>query len=319
MIYYSLGSIPRYLPIWLHRHIIGYLGCYAASLRLLRIRRDGTEIRCTLCRDIPLSSSSRAPDCIGTQRPNASMKGRLSHSSDDGDSFPPYDASAGDRTRVNQHIVESITQGRINATARATKRHTTTSYPPSNNRNTATHTCRDYARGPEADSGRFVQKSLSPSGSANHLPTVTPDHDSTTKLDEHIDIVHRKATLLLPFQPRSRLLVPCSTSILVVISALAGIAMLGAIMSSSWSLQLDVKGCRMSYMRPSYIHMKEFDTEHTRFASKYSLHLYREQGIDDGRRVSPIHHFRPTIWTNLVDSTMAASRRACLVHSRQRW
>ncbi|KAH6688077.1 PGAP1-like protein-domain-containing protein [Plectosphaerella plurivora] len=41
----------------------------------------------------------------------------------------------------------------------------------------------------------------------------------------------------------------------------------------------------MSYMRPSYIHLKEFDTEHTRFATKYSLHLYREQGIDDGRRL----------------------------------
>ncbi|EOO01479.1 putative gpi inositol-deacylase protein [Phaeoacremonium minimum UCRPA7] len=34
-------------------------------------------------------------------------------------------------------------------------------------------------------------------------------------------------------------------------------------------------------MRPSYVELKDFDTEHTRFASKYSLHLYREQGIDN--------------------------------------
>ncbi|KAM0325550.1 hypothetical protein ACHAQA_007537 [Verticillium albo-atrum] len=33
-------------------------------------------------------------------------------------------------------------------------------------------------------------------------------------------------------------------------------------------------------MRPSYVRLREFDTEHTRFASKYSLYLYREQGID---------------------------------------
>ncbi|KAJ3496845.1 hypothetical protein NLG97_g2359 [Lecanicillium saksenae] len=41
----------------------------------------------------------------------------------------------------------------------------------------------------------------------------------------------------------------------------------------------------MSYMRPSYIHFREFDTEHTRFATKYSLHLYREQGFDDESRL----------------------------------
>lgn len=41
----------------------------------------------------------------------------------------------------------------------------------------------------------------------------------------------------------------------------------------------------MSYMRPSYTRFAEFDTEHTRFATKYSLYLYREQGIDGGTKV----------------------------------
>lgn len=38
-------------------------------------------------------------------------------------------------------------------------------------------------------------------------------------------------------------------------------------------------------MRPSYIHYHEFDTEHTRFATKYSLYLYREQGFDDEHKL----------------------------------
>lgn len=37
----------------------------------------------------------------------------------------------------------------------------------------------------------------------------------------------------------------------------------------------------MYYSRPSYTHFADFDTEHTRFASKYSLYLYREGGFDE--------------------------------------
>jgi hypothetical protein len=58
------------------------------------------------------------------------------------------------------------------------------------------------------------------------------------------------------------------------------------IINSLVTRQLDPKGCRMSYMRPSYAKLNDFDTEHTRFASKYSLYLYREQGVDDDTKVS---------------------------------
>lgn len=34
-------------------------------------------------------------------------------------------------------------------------------------------------------------------------------------------------------------------------------------------------------MLPTYIKLGGFDTEHTRFASKYNLYLYRERGVDD--------------------------------------
>ncbi|KAJ8124976.1 hypothetical protein O1611_g8665 [Lasiodiplodia mahajangana] len=44
----------------------------------------------------------------------------------------------------------------------------------------------------------------------------------------------------------------------------------------------------MSWMSPSFVHFSDFDTEHTRFASKYSLYLYREQGIDNGPKVRGI-------------------------------
>lgn len=33
-------------------------------------------------------------------------------------------------------------------------------------------------------------------------------------------------------------------------------------------------------MAPSFLKIVDFDTEHTRFASKYNLYLYREQGVD---------------------------------------
>ncbi|KAL7785954.1 PGAP1-like domain-containing protein [Trichoderma ceciliae] len=72
-------------------------------------------------------------------------------------------------------------------------------------------------------------------------------------------------------------------SVLSFFVATAGVGLLVAIFRSLITRQIEPKGCRMSYMRPSYIHFSEFDTEHTRFASKYSLYLYREQGIDGGQ------------------------------------
>ena len=44
----------------------------------------------------------------------------------------------------------------------------------------------------------------------------------------------------------------------------------------------------MSYMRPSYVRFHEFDTEHTRFATKYGLYLYREHGVDDESKLHGI-------------------------------
>ena len=57
------------------------------------------------------------------------------------------------------------------------------------------------------------------------------------------------------------------------------------IVQSSVTRQVDVKGCHMSYMSAAYARLTDFDTEHTRFASKYSLYLYREDGIDEDTMV----------------------------------
>jgi glycosylphosphatidylinositol deacylase len=44
----------------------------------------------------------------------------------------------------------------------------------------------------------------------------------------------------------------------------------------------------MSYMASSFVQFPDFDTEHTRFATKYSLHMYRELGVDEDPRVKGV-------------------------------
>lgn len=68
---------------------------------------------------------------------------------------------------------------------------------------------------------------------------------------------------------------------LVVVVTGLGWVLLFVIVRSLLRHGLEHKGCKMSYMRPSYVHLTDFGNEHTRFATKYSLYLYREQGIDD--------------------------------------
>lgn len=84
---------------------------------------------------------------------------------------------------------------------------------------------------------------------------------------------------------RSQWRSPWAISFLALVASVVGIGLLLSVLHSSVTRQIDPKGCRMSYMRPSYAKLDEFDTEHTRLAGKYSLYLYREQGIDDYAKV----------------------------------
>ncbi|RDW92028.1 hypothetical protein BP5796_01422 [Coleophoma crateriformis] len=87
---------------------------------------------------------------------------------------------------------------------------------------------------------------------------------------------------------RSRLRSPWSCSWLTFITTALATLALVAIVHSFNSRQLDTKGCRMSYMRPSFAKLSDFDTEHTRFASKYSVYLYREGGVDEDTKVKGV-------------------------------
>ncbi len=74
---------------------------------------------------------------------------------------------------------------------------------------------------------------------------------------------------------------PWSCSLLTIASLFAATTLMLLIWQSFTTRQLDPKGAAMSYMASAFVRYPDFDTEHTRFATKYSLHLYREMGIDD--------------------------------------
>ncbi|KAI1095954.1 PGAP1-domain-containing protein [Rostrohypoxylon terebratum] len=81
---------------------------------------------------------------------------------------------------------------------------------------------------------------------------------------------------------------PWATSFLTLFISTLGISLLFTVLYSAVTLHCDPKGCRMSWMSPSYAKFSDFDTEHTRFATKYSLYLYREQGFDNSPKIKGI-------------------------------
>jgi len=85
--------------------------------------------------------------------------------------------------------------------------------------------------------------------------------------------------------PRPRLSNSWAFSLYTAAVTLLGFGALLLMVQSFLTRQVDTKGCEMSYMRPAFFRFQDFDTEHTRFATKYSLYLYREGGIDDDARV----------------------------------
>ncbi|KIW14790.1 hypothetical protein PV08_07575 [Exophiala spinifera] len=68
---------------------------------------------------------------------------------------------------------------------------------------------------------------------------------------------------------------------LTLITTAVALFVLSVIVRSSLKLQVDPQGSVMSMMSPTYIKLSGFDTEHSRFATKYALYLYREEGVDE--------------------------------------
>lgn len=78
----------------------------------------------------------------------------------------------------------------------------------------------------------------------------------------------------------SRLRSPWTCSILTALTTLLASVFLFFILRSFSVRQTGGDGCGIPVMSPAFLPMEGFDTEHTRFASKYNLYLYREAGVD---------------------------------------
>jgi glycosylphosphatidylinositol deacylase len=86
-----------------------------------------------------------------------------------------------------------------------------------------------------------------------------------------------------PEAPRSRysrFRNPWSASLLAIGVTLFGVLSLLSILHGFANRSVGADGCAVPSMNPTYIRMLGFDAEHTRFASKYNLFLYREEGVD---------------------------------------
>ncbi|KAL2435281.1 GPI inositol-deacylase [Exophiala dermatitidis] len=80
---------------------------------------------------------------------------------------------------------------------------------------------------------------------------------------------------------KSRAQSPWTWRPLTLVTTAVALLFLSLILRSSLKHQVDPQGCIMSMMSPTYIKLSGFDTEHSRFATKYSLYLYREEGVDE--------------------------------------
>src|SRR5207237_57701 len=73
---------------------------------------------------------------------------------------------------------------------------------------------------------------------------------------------------------------PWSCSALTLVTAGLALFFLFSVVHSFLHRQIDPQGCMMFTFIPTAIKVAGFDTEHSRFATKYSLYLYREEGVD---------------------------------------
>ena len=123
----------------------------------------------------------------------------------------------------------------------------------------------------EATTTRRLSVENTAQGKAKIASPVVPA--TTDTMNEHLTVRRLRARN------------PWSTSSLTIGVTILSITLLYAIVNSFINLQRDPKGCKICWMVPAYAKLSGFDTEHTRFASKYSLYLYREQGVDEDTMV----------------------------------
>lgn len=136
---------------------------------------------------------------------------------------------------------------------------------------------------PRSRNSSAVRNSFSSLASASHAsPSPTPSPKPTAAM---MPLASRQ--LSFESSPDTsqrirhhRLRSPWSISILALSTALAGVFFLLFIAHSFVNRPVGADGCQVPMMSPTYLRMVGFDAEHTRFASKYNLYLYREEGVD---------------------------------------
>lgn len=116
-------------------------------------------------------------------------------------------------------------------------------------------------------------------------PSIPPKNNSDDPIDQAVAGDSKMEDFYRKQQQRARLRSPWSCSIVTMVCTALSLLLLATIAQSFLGRQLDPKGCNMSYMLSAFAKYTDFDTEHTRFATKYSLYLYREAGIDQDTRV----------------------------------
>jgi hypothetical protein len=134
-------------------------------------------------------------------------------------------------------------------------------------------------------------------GHMEHRRTTAWQQSSPSKAalqEKEVLELQKPSTGKVSLEQRSRWRNPWACSWLTLGLLFAAAALMGCIWQSFTTRQLDPKGAAMSYMASAFYHFPDFDTEHTRFATKYSLYLYREHGVDadDGRVWRPMVLYR---------------------------
>ncbi|KAG4026203.1 hypothetical protein MFRU_043g00090 [Monilinia fructicola] len=144
-------------------------------------------------------------------------------------------------------------------------------------------------RPPTTRSRRPSNTNWKPTESRNgHIEKGRPTESTVISLPSKGAIEADKMADSRQTSRRSRLRSPWSFTPLTFGTTIIALLALASIIHSFNTRQLDNKGCRMSYMRPSFAKLSDFDTEHTRFASKYSVYLYREGMVDEDTKVKGV-------------------------------
>ncbi|KAL8711011.1 MAG: hypothetical protein Q9225_007188 [Loekoesia sp. 1 TL-2023] len=147
----------------------------------------------------------------------------------------------------------------------------------------------DVTRSSDTLDRRKIEKALSPAQLVSDTWTSPTKPQSAPKKPEPL-ASHQIEDKMLDSRARrrARMQSPWSCSFLTLTAALSAVLLILFILRSFMTRQLDSKGCDMYYTRSMFFNFADFDTEHTRFASKYSLHLYREVGFDEDPRVKGV-------------------------------